>query len=89
MSLQIDRYRKHVDHFDLTETQKSELIHTVHAILESFVDRAFGDDPTQLCITANAAKDAMIEGDMIHLGHHDGESDRLSATFNSQKGTRE
>ena len=42
MSLDIRKYRRHVDGFDLTEEQKDDLIRTVWAILESFVDRAFG-----------------------------------------------
>lgn len=43
----LDRYRHHVDHFDLTETQKTDLLLTVWRIMQSFVDRAFGDDPVQ------------------------------------------
>ena len=41
-------YRKFVDDFDLTEDQKSELIHMVWNIMESCADRAFGKDSIQL-----------------------------------------
>jgi hypothetical protein len=44
----VARYRRHVDHFDLSETQKAELLLTVWQIMGSFVDRAFGDDAVQL-----------------------------------------
>lgn len=43
----LDKYRHHVAHFDLTEAQKTELLLTVWRIMQSFVDRAFGDDPVQ------------------------------------------
>jgi len=47
----ITPYRKYVDHFDLTEEQKVELIHNVWNIMESFADMAFGLHPVQLCET--------------------------------------
>lgn len=47
MSVNIEKYRKYVDRFDLSEARKIELIHTVWAIIESFVDRAFGLHPVQ------------------------------------------
>lgn len=43
----LDRYRRHVEHFDLSEAQKTDLLHAVWRIMQSFVDRAFGDDPVQ------------------------------------------
>lgn len=45
----ITPYRKYVDHFDLTEAQKVEFIHTMWNIMESFADMAFGLHPVQLC----------------------------------------
>lgn len=44
----VDRYRSHVDHFDLSEKAKAELLLAVWHIMSSFVDRAFGSDPVQL-----------------------------------------
>lgn len=43
----LDKYRRHVDHFDLSEHQKTELLRAIWLIMQSFVDRAFGDDPAQ------------------------------------------
>ena len=43
----LDKYRRHVDHFDLTEAQKTDLLLAVWRIMQSFVDSAFGDDPVQ------------------------------------------
>lgn len=43
-----ERYRGHVAHLDMSEERKTELLHAVWEIMRSFVDRAFGDDPTQL-----------------------------------------
>lgn len=80
----IDRYREHVEHFDLTETQKSELIHIVHRMMESFVGRAFGDDPAQICVDAVGSKDAACAGDMIDFKKP--EYQNLSHNFNDKKG---
>lgn len=44
----LDRYRSHVDHFDLSEKAKAELLMALWHMMGSFVDRAFGDDPVQL-----------------------------------------
>lgn len=44
----IDKYRRHVDHFDLTEDQKVDLIQSVWRVVEGFADQAFGIDPVQL-----------------------------------------
>lgn len=79
-----ERYRKHVEHFDLTIVEQDELIHTVHAIMESFVERAFGVDPAQLCIDLKASKDASSGGDVIDLEKSEYQS--LTQTFNAPKG---
>lgn len=79
-----EQYRKHVDHFDLTDMEKDELIHTVHTIMESFADRAFGVDPAQLCIDLKASIDASSDGDVIDLEKPDYQS--LTQTFNAPKG---
>lgn len=60
----IEKYRKHVDRFDLSEDQKIELIHMVWRIMESFVDRAFGLDPVQQVTAAHGSKDA-LEGPRV------------------------
>ncbi len=43
----MEKYRKYVDHFDISEKQKVELIHTLWTIMESFADQAFGLHPAQ------------------------------------------
>ena len=40
-----DKYRFHVDQFDLSEAEKRDLIHTVWAIMQRFADQAFGIEP--------------------------------------------
>ncbi len=57
MQPDIEKYRKYVNQFDLSEERKIELIHTVWRIMESFVDRAFGDDPVQQCLELKIEKD--------------------------------
>ena len=50
MKPDLEKYRHHVDAFDLGEEQKVELLQTIWKIMQSFVDRAFGDDPVQHCL---------------------------------------
>jgi hypothetical protein len=50
MQLDIERYRPYVDHFDMPEEQKIELIHIVSRIMQSFVERAFGKSPEQVLL---------------------------------------
>lgn len=44
----LTKYRRHVEHLDLSDREKTELLAALWRIMESFVDRAFGDDPVQL-----------------------------------------
>ena len=42
MAADIQKYRKHVDRFDLSDAKKLELIHTVFTAMEDLADCAFG-----------------------------------------------
>lgn len=48
MTVDVEKYRVHLQSLDLTQDRKDELIHIVYRIVESFVDRAFGIHPVQL-----------------------------------------
>ena len=41
MPLDIEKYRKYVDHYDMTEDQKVAFLETLWSIMESFVDDAW------------------------------------------------
>lgn len=43
----LEKYLAHLAHFDLPLAVKIELIAALQAIMQNFVDRAFGDDPVQ------------------------------------------
>ncbi|SMC78003.1 hypothetical protein SAMN05880593_106246 [Rhizobium sp. RU36D] len=47
LSVDLEKYRRHVDHLDMPEDRKTELLLSLYTIMRSFVDRAFGDDPVQ------------------------------------------
>lgn len=55
MPIDAEKYLHHLAEFDLPHDRKVELIHSVGAIMESFVDRGFGVHPVQL-IQASARK---------------------------------
>ena len=45
----LDRYRSYVAHLDMPEAAKDAMMLAVYRMMQSFVDRAFGDDPVQQC----------------------------------------
>lgn len=49
MALDIEKYRHYVAGFDLSPEEQAELIRNVWAVLESFVDQAYGRHPHQHC----------------------------------------
>ncbi|WP_346894784.1 hypothetical protein [uncultured Roseibium sp.] len=67
MSPDMETLRRYVEGFDLPEDKKIDLIHTVWRIAESFVDRAFGDDPVQHCLELKAEKRANPPKDMVRF----------------------
>jgi hypothetical protein len=50
MSAGLDHYLGHVAHLDMPIEMKIALIRSLHEMMQSFVDRAFGDDPVQLAL---------------------------------------
>jgi hypothetical protein len=48
LRLDIERYRAHLQGLDLTEKQAAEVLQTLWAIAEAFVDEAFGVDSFSL-----------------------------------------
>lgn len=67
MTMDLEKYRKYVDHFDITEAQKVDLIHTVARILESVIDRAFGLHPDQQCLEKRREENSMALGNALRL----------------------
>lgn len=55
MKPDLEKYRAFVDGFDLSDAEKTDLIHTVWRIMEGFVDRAFGLDPATLVANRKVA----------------------------------
>ena len=52
MTFDPGRYRHHLDGLAMSEAQKLDLIQAMFSIMESFVDRAFGDAPEQQLLAA-------------------------------------
>lgn len=54
---ELEAYLAHLVYLDLPLAAKIELIRTLRQIMQSFVDRAFGDDPAQLARRAKGDPD--------------------------------
>lgn len=50
MQCDISRYAPFVEDFDISADRKAELIRIVWTMMQSFVDRAFGDAPEQILL---------------------------------------
>ncbi|WP_283419121.1 hypothetical protein [Sphingopyxis sp. Geo48] len=50
------RYREIIAHIDVPMERKDEMIRMVVTMMQSFVDAAFGVDPTQLALAAKLSK---------------------------------
>jgi len=81
MTPDIDKYRRYVDRFDLSEEQKIELIHTLWNIVGGFAYRAFGLDPVQQVTGAAATKDASGEPPMLEFEKVPNPDNSLTNTF--------
>jgi len=67
MPYDIEKYRKHVKPFGLGDEQEDELIRAVCDVMKNAVDRAFGDDPVQVCQSSNLSKNALPAPVVIDL----------------------
>lgn len=56
MLLDSERYRHHLEGFDVSEADKTRLIEQLWAIAVSCVDRVTGDAPEQILLGANGTK---------------------------------
>lgn len=50
------RYRHHLAHLNMSAEAQAELLRVLWQMMGSFVDRAFGDDPTQLAVKAGDSR---------------------------------
>lgn len=53
----VARYLYHLAQLDMPLAMKIELVRALRAIMQNFVDRAFGDDPVQLTLSSNEQGD--------------------------------
>lgn len=84
----LDKYRKHLAPFGLSEVREEQIIHMIYNAMDSFVSRAFEDDPTQICIEGQVVKNALPESTVLDSTGHADTTRNLSETFNATKGKR-
>ena len=68
MKPDLEEYLPYLEGSDMNEAQKAEFIHTVWTIMESFVDRAFGQHPGQQCPGIEPNRDSNGAEDRVALG---------------------
>lgn len=75
------KYIKHVDHYDISSEQKLELVHILRKMMQSFVDRAFRDDPVQHCLELQPAIRALVGPDVLDSTDYPKPTKTISGTF--------
>lgn len=80
MKPDLDKYLPLIEHFDLSDDQKIELLNSIWQAMEGFSDSAFGDDPVQLVLLLS--KDAIPSLDVLELQANLKTND-ISADFDS------
>ncbi len=95
MPADFEKYRPFVDHFDLSESGKQELVNHVWAIMENSIDRALHSDPSQRAmadassvVDENVAKRAMDSGTVVDLSKDEYQTHGLTNIFSEEKGGR-
>jgi hypothetical protein len=67
LKLDVAKYRRHIDHFDISEKQKIELLQTLWSIMRSFAELGYGVDNVQRVIPALAEFSSRAESDALEL----------------------
>ena len=88
MQPDVEKYLPYLEEFDIPRAKKVELIHTVAAIMESFVDRAFGLHPVQLSQGDQGRPDSADERDRIDSVESIFSSEFQSATAKEPEGRK-
>ena len=70
MSLDVEKYRHYLAGYEMSEEDKTELIRSVWAILEGFVDHAFGQHPIQQCGRALEHSDLQGLNESLESAEH-------------------
>lgn len=81
MPPEIEKYRRHLDGFDLSDGQKDTHLLALFGVMESFADRAFGLDAVQLVLGHSDAKDETATGPVIEFERATPKDDRLTPIF--------
>ena len=69
MSLNIEKYKRHLKNTRWSEARKDEFVSTVATIMESFVDSAFGIHPVQLAVEEKKRDSRKESGVLIKSKH--------------------
>ena len=70
MQPDINKYLPMLENMDLTREKKTELIHDLWNIMESFVDRAYGIHPDQPTKKKNRVSDLQDSAKSIKSNNH-------------------
>ena len=64
--MKLEKYRAHLDEFDLSDEQKTEMIEALWRVAEAATDMAYGIDPVHLLNPAND-NDSQGESNVVEL----------------------
>lgn len=65
MQLDPSQFLHHLEHFDMNDAQKTDYVRAIILVMQSFVDRAFGDTPEQTLLGTRADNGINREADSV------------------------
>lgn len=75
LSLDIDKYRHHVEHFDISEEQQVALLQALWSIMRGFVELGFGVDSIQHFIPELKEFSSVADSDALDQKDNDESKD--------------
>lgn len=76
MQLDPAKYSHHMASFDLSDDEKLRFMEQLWGIMESFVDRDFGESPEQILLGIDGDRITILIPDALDSDHH------IHSTFN-------
>lgn len=70
MSLDIEKYRKHLEPLNLGKDKEEEIIHYIHTIMEEFVSAAFRKHPVQQAVEEKKRSAMQGKNNVLDSKHH-------------------
>lgn len=85
MKLDIEKYRKHLEPYNLGKEREEEIIRYVYMMMDEFVSAAFSKHPVQHALQERNSETLQNQGDVIDSKEHSIKPSYQNAAFGLDK----